>query len=220
MSLNEIKSLINSNEIYLGSDLHEYIINLIPEGFNGYLLRECISKKHNLTYPLLYSEDGQPLKDHTHNSFSIILWQDFTNKTFISDLNDMFSSSDFYNYVNENLNSIYANIINKVEIYKNENIITIPYKENNLVNTVKEMIINKKLDFSYALLLVDMSKLREHMDNMAIDLYSYDEYDKLEDDLEECLSNFFKYNDKELYDLLINKENFTLIDNNKLVKAI
>ncbi|MPM82760.1 hypothetical protein SDC9_129822 [bioreactor metagenome] len=82
------------------------------------------------------------------------------------------------------------------------------------------MIINKKLDFSYALSFVDMNKLRKEMESFAINLSYYDEFDKLEDDLQECLNKFFKYNDKELYDLLINKYNFTLIDDNKLVKII
>ena len=220
MNLNEIKSLINSKEVYLGSDLDDYIINLIPEGFRGYLLREAISKKHNLTYPLLYNEEGQPLKVHTHNSFSTVLWKDFTNETFIKDLNNKFSREDFYDYVNKSLDIIYNNLINKIETFKNDNVIIIPYKNNNLVDTVKEMIISKKLDFSYALSFVDINKLREEMESFAIDFSYYDEFDKLEDDLEECLNKFFRYNDSELYDLLINKENFTLIDSNKLVKVI
>ena len=220
MSLNKVKSLINSKEVYLGNDLYEYIINLIPEGFNGYLLRQAISKNHNLTYPLLYSDDGQPLKDHTHNNFTTVLWENFTNETFINDLNSKFSNNDFFDYVNKNFDTIYTNLINKIEIFKNEDIVTIPYTENNLVNTVKQMIIDKKLDFSYTLSFVDMNKLREYMESFSIDFSFYDEFDKLEDDLEECLNNFFKYNDKELYDFLINKENFILIDNNMLVKKI
>ena len=88
------------------------------------------------------------------------------------------------------------------------------------MHTVKEMILNNKLDFSYALSFVDINKLREEMENLSIDLSFYDEYDKLEDDLEECLNKFFKYNEQELYDLLINKEGFTLVNNNKLVKIV
>lgn len=220
MNLDEIKSLIRSQEIYLGSDLDEYIINLIPDGFEGYLLREAISKNHNLIYPLLYNQNGEPLKNHTHSKFTTALWLDFTNKTFIKDLNNLFSNIDFYNYVHENLDSIYMNLIDKIKIFKNESIITIPYKENNLAHTVKEMILNNKLDFSYALSFVDINKLREEMENLSIDLSFYDEYDKLEDDLEECLNKFFKYNEQELYDLLINKEGFTLVNNNKLVKIV
>lgn len=220
MNINEIKSLISSKEIHLGSDLDKFIINLIPEGFNGYLLRKAISQNHNLNYPMLYNENGDKLKNYTHNNFSTVLWIDFTNKTFINDLNNRFTNKDFYNYVNYNLDNIYRDLLNKVEIFKNKNIIAIPYNEDTLVNTVKEMIISKKLDFSYALSFVDLNKLREEMENMAIDLSFYDEFDKLEDDLEECLNKFFKYNNKELYDFLVNKENFTLIDNNKLVKRI
>ena len=220
MNLSEIKSLINSKEVYLGSDFDEYIISLIPEDFNGYRLRESISKNHNITYPLLYNGHGQPLKEHNYNNFSKALWEDFTNETFISDLRNQFKSNEFYDYVNENLDSIYVNLINKVEISKNRNIVIIPYNKNELVNTVKKMLINKQLDFSYALSLVDTNKLREEMESFAINLSYYDEFDKLEDDLEECLNKFFKYNNDELYDFLINKENFTLLDNDKLIKRI
>ena len=220
MNLSEIKSLINSKEIYLGSDFDEYIINLIPKDFNGYRLRESISKNHNLTYPLLYNEYGEPLKEYNYNSFSKALWEDFTNETFILDLRNKFKSSEFYDHVNNNLGSIYDNLIKEIEISKNKNILIIPYDRDKLINTVKEMIINKQLDFSYALSLVDTNKLRDEMASFAIDLSFYDEFDKLEDDLEECLNKFFKYNNNELFEFLINKENFTLVDNDKLIKKL
>ena len=60
LNLDEIKSLINSKEVFLGSDLNDFIISLIPEGYDGYLLRKTISKCHNLTHPILYDENGQP----------------------------------------------------------------------------------------------------------------------------------------------------------------
>ena len=220
MNLDEIKSLICSNEVYLGSDLDEYIINLIPKEFDGYLLRKAISKKHNITYPLLYNEKGEALKDYNNNNFTITFWIDFTNKTFIDDINNLFSNNDFNNYVEKNFYTIYMNLIDKIEVFKNKNIITIPYSKNNLVNTVKKIIIDNKLDFSYALSFIDINKLIEEMESLAIDLSFYDEFDKLEDDLEYCLNKFFKYNDQELYDLLINKENFTLVNENKLIKII
>lgn len=219
MNLNDIKSLINSKEVYLGSDFDQYIISLIPKDFRGYSLRKSISKHHNITYPLLYNENGESLKDHNYTNFAKALWEDFTNETFISDLRNIFIDSEFYYYVNNNLNDILSDLIKKIEIEKSKNIIVIPYEKDNLINIVKDMIINKKLNFSYALSLVDTSKLREYMESIAIDLSFYDEFDKLEDDLEECLNKFFKYNNDELYDYLIYKENFTLIDN-KLIKNI
>ena len=108
--------------------------------------------------------------------------------------------------------------ISNIKIFKSENNITIPYN-NNLVDTVKEMILNNKLSFSYALSLIDMDALRQEMSNVSVDLNFYDEFDKLEDDLEECLNKFFKFNHEELSDFLINKENFILFKD-KLIKEI
>lgn len=220
LNLNEIKSLIKSKEIFLGSDLNEFIINLIPKEFDGYLLREAISKAHNINYPMLYNENGEPLKNYTHNNFATILWQDFTNEAFINDLYNKFNKEDFNTYIDENLDKIYNHIINKVKIFKSENSIVIPYIKNNLVNTFKEMLIKKELPFSYALSVVDMEALRDYMTKFAISLDYYDEFDKLEDDMEECLNNFFKYDEENLLNFLVNNENFALIDNNKLVKSI
>ena len=202
LNLDEIKSLINSKEVFLGSDLNDFIISLIPEGYDGYLLRKTISKCHNLTHPILYDENGQPLKNYTHNNFAHMLWIDFTNETFIDDLYKKFNKDNFNIYVNENLHNIYDNLLNKVKIFKNENKIIIPY-DNNLVNSFKEMLLNKKLDFSYAL-----------------DLSFYDEFDKLEDDLDECLNNFFKFTNEELLNYLTKEEGFILTNDNKLIKLL
>lgn len=220
LNLNEIKSLIKSKEIFLGSDLNEFIINLIPKGFDGYILREAISKAHNINYPMLYNENGEPLKNYTHNNFATILWQDFTNEAFINDLYNKYNKEDFNTYIDENLDKIYNHIIDRVKIFKSENGIVIPYIKNNLVSTFKEMLIKKELPFSYALSVVDMETLRDYMTKFAISLDYYDEFDKLEDDMEECLNNFFKYDEENLLNFLVNNENFVLIDNNKLVKSI
>ena len=102
---------------------------------------------------------------------------------------------------------------------KNENKIIIPY-DNNLVNSFKEMLLNKKLDFSYALSVVDMDLLRSHMEKYSIDLSFYDEFDKLEDDLDECLNNFFKFTNEELLNYLTKEEDFILTNDNKLIKLL
>ena len=219
LSIDEIKSLIKSQEIFLGSDLNNFIINLIPSGFDGYLLRKSISKEHNVVYPVLFNENGEEVKNYTHNNFALSLWYDFTNESFINDLNDKFNKNDFNVYVDENLNIIYDELLSKIKLAKSKNTILIPYNENNLVSTVKEMILNNTLSYSYALSLVDMDALRDEMENASIDLSYYDEFGKLEDDLDECVNKYFKYNDEELFDFLVNKEDFILQDNN-LIKVI
>lgn len=217
LNKDKIKSLLKSQDVFLGSDFNDFIINLIPEGFNGYLLRKSISKAHNITYPILYNEKGMPLKSYSYNSFAITLWEDFTNESFISDLDNIFSEEDFKTYVNNNLDKIYNDIIKQVKIFKNENAIVIPYDKNNLINTIKSMLIKGSLPFSYAISVVNMDALRNHLTNFTVSLDYYDEFDKLEDELEWCLNNFFKYDEESLLDFLIEKENFVLY-NDKLVK--
>lgn len=52
----------------------------------------------------------------------------------------------------------------------------------------------------------------------AVQIDYYDEFDKLEDDLEECLDKFFKYDNDTLLKILIEKENFELVPDLGLVK--
>ena len=79
------------------------------------------------------------------------------------------------------------------------------------------MLIKGSLPFSYAISVVNMDALRNHLTNFTVSLDYYDEFDKLEDELEWCLNNFFKYDEESLLDFLIEKENFVLY-NDKLVK--
>ena len=80
------------------------------------------------------------------------------------------------------------------------------------------MLLSGELDFSYAISYVDMDSLRDDMMRNVVDLDFYDEFDKLEDDLEECLEKFFKYDNEELLNILVNKEGFELIESIGLIK--
>ena len=80
------------------------------------------------------------------------------------------------------------------------------------------MLKKGELDSSLALTVVDMDKLRAEMIANAVQIDYYDEFDKLEDDLEECLDKFFKYDNDTLLKILIEKENFELVPDLGLVK--
>ena len=43
---------------------------------------------------------------------------------------------------------------------------------------------------------------------------------KLEDDLDECLNNFFKFTNEELLNYLTKEEDFILTNDNKLIKLL
>ena len=218
-NLDNIKSLIINEEIYLGSDIHDFIISLISEGFEGYTFRKTISNIHNITYPSLYDENGNTLKNYTFNNFAEKLWEEHTNKLLITDLYNMFSQEDFIKYVNDNINKICNDILIKVIDFKNNKSITIPFTDiNQLSISFKKMLLSGELDFSYAISYVDMDSLRDDMMRNVVDLDFYDEFDKLEDDLEECLEKFFKYDNEELLNILVNKEGFELIESIGLIK--
>ncbi|WP_297135435.1 hypothetical protein [Terrisporobacter sp.] len=218
-NIDHIKSLLINEEIYLGSDMHDFIINLISEGFEGYNFRKTISIVHNITYPLLYDENGNTLKNYTFTNFAKKLWEENTHELLITDLYSMFSQEDFIKYINDNMNKICSDILIKVKDFKNNKNITIPFKDiSKLSNSFKKSILDGKLDFSYAISYIDMDLLRDDMMKNVVDLDFYDEFDKLEDDLEECLEKFFKYNNEELLNTLVNKDGFELVEGIGLVK--
>ncbi|MEG0856530.1 MAG: hypothetical protein RSG52_08620 [Terrisporobacter sp.] len=219
ISVEDIKNLINSKDFYLGNNLKDYLDRILGKGKESYFFRVEISKIHNVTYPILFKKNGDAVQSYSFSKFAITLWGDHTSDLLVEDINSRFSTNNFYKYVNEKLDVIYKELINYVTKMKNENAIIIPFeKEKSLVDTFKEMLIERKLDYSYALTTVDMDKIRTAMADQSIPIDYYDEFDKLEDDLEECVNNFFRYNEEELIEILTKKENFKIIDNIGLVK--
>lgn len=219
LSIDDVKKILASSEVYLGSDLENYLNDIIPQGLDEYFLRVEISKLNNLTYPILFNEKREAVKDYSYSNFAKKLWEEHTSKLLINDIYNIFNQDNFTKYINENLESILQNLIDYVIKSKKDNAIIIKTSNNsNLVSTVKEMLKKGELDSSLALTVVDMDKLRAEMIANAVQIDYYDEFDKLEDDLEECLDKFFKYDNDTLLKILIEKENFELVPDLGLVK--
>lgn len=212
--------LFKSTNVYLGSDMDSFIISLIPRGNDGYYFRCMIANKYNYTYPKLYDYLGNPLKNANYSKFAIQLWEDHVNEMLIEAIRKKFNTNDFYKFVDDNLYSMSESILKHVEDYKNNKTIVIPFTDKNLLlSTIKEMILNGKLDMSWAQLIVNMDNLRKEMVKFSVSFSFYNEFDKLEDDLEFCLNNFCKYSSSdEIYDVLVNCMNFSFIEGVGLVK--
>lgn len=213
------KQIITSTDVFLGNDLKDFIIGLIPQGADDYFLKVAISKAHNINYPILYNKNKESVKSLSYNKFATTLWHEHTIDLLLNDLFNLFKQDNFNKFVNENLDDIFNELISYILTIKSNSTIVININDNGgLVNTFKKMLLNGQLDYSYALSVVDMNMIREEMTSTAVSLDYYDEFDKLEDELEKCLDKYFKYNDSELLDMLIEKEGFKLIDNNRLIK--
>lgn len=209
---------LKNTKIYLGSDMDNFIISLVPDGKEGYLFRSEIAKYHNYSYPKLYDYAGNILKNVNVNKFAYQLWESHMNDMLVEDIRRRFSQANFQNYLDNNLESMLNDINLYIENSSKDNIITIPYKNNdNLVDIVKSMILNNKLDSSWAQLLIDMDKLRDDMIKNSIAFHIYSEFDKIEDELEYCLNKFCKYDTSSLYELLVNEKGFEYVENVGLV---
>ena len=87
-----------------------------------------------------------------------------------------------------------------------------------LVSVIKDMLLKNELDISFAQDFVDLDKVREEMIMYSTPLDMYNEYDKLEDELSYCLDKFFKYNNDELFNVLVNDKDFKFVENIGLVR--
>lgn len=218
-SLAGCMDIFKNTKIYLGSDMDEFIVNLLPKDKDGYFFRCNIAKHHNYSFPRIYDYAGNKLKNVNYNKFALQLWEAHMNEMLIEDINRRFSQDSFISFIDDNLNNIVDSIASHVKDLNKDNEITIPLKDKeDLISVVKTMLLNKELDFSFAQLLVDMDELRNEMTKFTTPFHMYNEFDKLEDSLEYCLGNFCKYNSKELYDILINEKGFNFVDNVGLVR--
>ena len=136
----------------------------------------------------------------------------------INDISQKFNQDNFIEFLDNNFDDIINDINLFIKKSNSEKSVTIPFKKgDDLVKTVKSMILDKKLDFNWVHLLIDMDKVREDMIKWSIAFDMYNEFDKLEDELENCLNKFFKYDSVSLYDFLVNEKNFKYIDDIGLV---
>lgn len=218
-NIDKYSNIIKSTKVYLGGDMDRFIVDLIPIGKDGYFFRCSIAKHNNYSFPRLYDYLGNPLKNVTYNNFAFQLWEDHMNNMLIEDLQRKFNQSSFNLFVDENLENIIDSIINYINKSKSANHIIIPIKnKGELLPTLKDMILNNSLDFSWAQFLVDTDALRIEMAKFTVPFHMYNELDKLEDDLEYCLDNFPKYTSSQLFDLLIQEYGFKFVDEVGLVK--
>lgn len=215
----EYEIILKNTNVYLGSDLHDFIISLIPNDKSGYYFRCEIANHHNYYFPRLYDYLGNPLKNVTYNKFAIQLWESYMNDLLIKDLGHKFNQINFCNFIDLNLNNMFDKINTYIDNTLNKNKITIFFDtKDDLLDVVKSMIIKKELDLSWAELLVDMDELRSEMTKFSAAFHIYNEFDKLEDNLSYCLNNFCKYDSSQLFDILIQEKGFKFIEKIGLVK--
>lgn len=216
-NLKKSKELLLKEKVYLGSDMDEFIVNCIPKGHEGNLFRISIAKHHNRVHPRFENYKGEPIVDSNYNKFSLLLWEDHMNNALIDDVQKLFSQEGFFNFVNNKLDIFSDELYNLNTKYKNESVVINFENKEELLEVIVDMIVNEKLSFDYAHMLVDFDKLRDDMTKISTTFDVYNEFDKLEDDTKDCIMNYCKYNSDELIDELINNQGFKLI-NKSLIK--
>lgn len=212
-NVNNYLYILKNTKIYLGSDMDDFIKSLIPKDKKGYFFRSEVAKHHNYSYPRIFDYTGEKLKNITVTKLAYQLWESHMDEILIEDIRCRFSQSNFILFLDNNFN----NIINNINLYLKKSSesksIIIPFKKgDDLVQIVKSMILNNELDFSWAQMLIDMDEMRDDMVKWSIAFHMYSEFDKLEDELEDCLDKFFKYDSSSLYSFLVNEKEFKYID--------
>ena len=218
-NLQQYNEEFKSFDVYLGSEMEEFIKDSLPKDLEGYFLRCNISKHKNIYFPRLYDASGNKLTTISDSKYAILLWEGHVNDMIIEDVYSAFTKEKFNNYIDNNLENIYKEINEFVLESKNNNKLTIAFNnKSDLVNVLKEMILKNEISMDIVQDVIDLEKLREDMLALHTPIDMYNEYDKLEDELEYCVNNYFKYNHEELYDFLVNNKGFNFVENVGLVK--
>ncbi|MFI3210492.1 MAG: hypothetical protein R3Y64_05520 [Peptostreptococcaceae bacterium] len=196
--INNLLTDIKNKDLFLGNNYDDFIINLIPKEKEGYEFRCSISKLNNCNYPILYT------KRTSANKYSILLWESHMNDFLIDKIYSVFTKDKCYLYLENNLDAI-------KDIISNKSKITLNLDFNNLLEDIKEKIKNNQIDFQIAYELIDLDKLRDYLIINNVNLDSFNEFDKIEDDFAFCIKNFSIFNKIEL-------ENFIKNNINKFIK--
>ena len=217
-NLQQYSEEFKSFDVYLGSEMEEFIKDSLPKDLEGYFLRCNISKHKNIYFPRLYDTSGNKLTTISDSKYAILLWEGHVNDMIIEDVYSAFTKEKFNNYIDNNLENIYKEI-NEFVLESKNNKLTIAFNnKSDLVNNLKEMILKSEISMDIVQDVIDLEKLREDMLALHTPIDMYNEYDKLEDELEYCVNNYFKYNNEELYDFLVNNKGFNFVENVGLVK--
>lgn len=216
--LDEFISSIIDNGIILDIDTEEIVKKFIDSYDDNYFFRKAISVEKNYLYPILYDKDGNPKKDYNYSPFLITLWKNDMDKLYVEEVYNRFNKESFINFIKDNFNNLLDDIISYVENKKETDKIYIKCSnKSELLDTVKNMILDNSLGLEWAEFLVDMDSLRNEMLSFAGDLSIYSEFDKLEEDTKYCIDNHCKYNSDELYNILVKDKNFVWKDGFGLV---
>ena len=199
----------NNNHIMLDIDTEDTIRDFINTSSENYFIRKAMSIEKNYLYPQLFDNNGNARKDSSYSPALITIWKNDMDELYIEEVYSRFNKDSFVQFIKNNFNNISDEIISYIKDKKQDSKIVINCtSKDDVLNSVKNMILDKSLPFEWVEFLVDMDSLRDEMLLLAGDLSIYSEYDKLEDETKYCLDNHCKYDSNELFDVLTKEKGF------------
>jgi len=199
----------NNNHIMLDIDTEDTIRDFINTSSENYFIRKAMSVEKNYLYPQLFDNNGNARKDSSYSPALITIWKNDMDELYIEEVYSRFNKDSFVQFIKNNFNNISDEIISYIKDKKQDSKIVINCtSKDDVLNSVKNMILDKSLPFEWVEFLVDMDSLRDEMLLLAGDLSIYSEYDKLEDETKYCLDNHCKYDSNELFDVLTKEKGF------------
>ena len=199
----------NNNHIMLDIDTEDTIRDFINTSSENYFIRKAMSVEKNYLYPQLFDNNGNARKDSSYSPALITIWKNDMDELYIEEVYSRFNKDSFVQFIKNNFNNISDEIISYIKDKKQDSKIVINCtSKDDVLNSVKNMILDKSLPFEWVDFLVDMDSLRDEMLLLAGDLSIYSEYDKLEDETKYCLDNHCKYDSNELFDVLTKEKGF------------
>lgn len=199
----------NNNHIMLDIDTEDTIRDFINTSSENYFIRKAMSIEKNYLYPQLFDNNGNARKDSSYSPALITIWKNDMDELYIEEVYSRFNKDSFVQFIKNNFNNISDEIISYIKDKKQDSKIVINCtSKDDVLNSVKNMILDKSLPFEWVEFLVDMDSLRNEMLLLAGDLSIYSEYDKLEDETKYCLDKHCKYTSSQLFDILTTEKGF------------